>query len=78
MNKNAPPTDDQVLSELVRLGRGSGVPTYYVKNSLQMSLKIGAIKTEFVRRALVRLEKAGKVVRVSSTTHVFMLHWVPV
>ncbi len=66
------PTDDDILSCLHKVPRGSPDATYVVKNRLRA--RGFQIQTTAVLRALKRLEKAGKVVRVP-TSYAIMLSW---
>lgn len=67
-----PPTDDDILSCLYKVPRGSPDATYVIKNRLRG--RGFEIDTAAVLRQLKRLEKAGKVVRVP-TGYVIMLSW---
>lgn len=60
--KNRPPTDEEILSAVSRWGNRA--MTYAVRNWL--SMEGFRIETPWVLRQLKRLERAGKVERVSS------------
>lgn len=54
-------TDEQIISAITEFG--SNAMTYVVANRLR---RTRAIKTDYVRRRLIKMEKAGLVRRVPS------------
>jgi hypothetical protein len=76
----AKPTDAEILAIVRRYA--NGVMTYVVRNILASKPWVGdthsqvyqGLRTDFIRRRLIALEKAGKVKRVRSG-YAVMLCW---
>lgn len=66
-------TDEQLIAKLTEWG--SNQMTYVVANSLRMDGYKG-LKTDYVRRRLEKLERAGRVKRVPSI-YARMICWAP-
>lgn len=65
------PSDEQILGALAK--RGGRAMTYVVRNTLAMDYRVN-VETSWVLRQLKRLERDGKVQRVSSS-YIVQICW---
>ncbi|MAU44382.1 MAG: hypothetical protein CMP09_06030 [Yangia sp.] len=68
------PTDQQILAAVAKHSR-HGEMTYVVRNILAMDHGFRGLKTDFVRRRLKAMERAGLVKQVPSQHFATQLCW---